>query len=109
MDGRGGARPGAGRKRKADEEKVRRLGESAIIETYGSLLDYYKHIAKESKTSFPHLRLLQEYVFGKPKEVVILDDSIDDDWDLSECTDNELEVLAKIHERQHTSTSDKSD
>lgn len=111
-DGRannGGARKGAGRKRKADEEKVRRLGESAIIEVYGSLKGYYIHIAKESKESYPHLKLLQEYVFGKPKEVVILDDEIDDEWDLSNCTDEELEVLAKIHERQHTSSTNKQD
>lgn len=109
MEGRGGARPGAGRKRKADEEKVRRLGESAIIETYGSLLGYYKYIAKQSKNSFPHLKLLQEYVFGKPKEVVVLDDSIDDDWDLKGCSDHELDILSKIHERQHSSTSPESD
>lgn len=101
----GGVRPGAGRKRKADEEKVRRLGENAIIEVYGSLEKYYIHIAKESKESYPHLKLLQEYVFGKPKEVIVLDDEIEDDWDLSQCTDEELDVISKIHERQNTDTS----
>lgn len=73
MDGRvnnGGARKGAGRKPKAEEEKIRKLGLDAITEVYGSLQDYYIHIAKESKDSFPHLKLLQEYVFGKPKETI---------------------------------------
>ena len=67
---RGGARQGAGRKPKAEEERVRKLGLDAIASVYGSVEKYYEHIAKESKESFPHLKLLQEYVFGKPKEVV---------------------------------------
>jgi hypothetical protein len=67
---RGGKRENAGRKSKADELKVRKLGIDAIESVYGSVEDYYKFIAKESKESFPHLKLLQEYVFGKPKETV---------------------------------------
>lgn len=68
--GHGGARKGAGRKTKAEELKVRTLGIEAIKEVYGSVEAYYKFIAQESKDSFPHLKLLQEYVFGKPKETV---------------------------------------
>ena len=66
----GGARKGAGRPSKADELKVVKLGTEAIIRVYGSIDEYYDHIATESKESFPHLRLLQEYVFGKPKETI---------------------------------------
>ena len=66
----GGARKGAGRKPKSEELKVQKLGINAIVDVYGSVEDYYKHIAKESKDSFPHLKLLQEYVFGKPKETI---------------------------------------
>ena len=66
----GGKRKGAGRKSKAEELKVQKLGLDAIQEVYGSVEDYYKYIAKESKDSFPHLKLLQEYVFGKPKETI---------------------------------------
>lgn len=66
----GGARKGAGRKPKSEELKVQKLGINAIVDVYGSIEDYYKHIAKESKDSFPHLKLLQEYVFGKPKETI---------------------------------------
>jgi len=64
----GGKREGAGRKSKQDEEKVKRMCESAIIKTYGSLEEYYENLAKESKNSFPHLKLLFEYYIGKPKE-----------------------------------------
>jgi hypothetical protein len=66
----GGARKGAGRKTKSEELKVQKLGIDAITSVYGSVEAYYKHIAKESKDSFPHLKLLQEYIFGKPKETI---------------------------------------
>ena len=101
----GGARKGAGRKRKADEEKVRRLGEAAIVTVYGSLDAYYEFIAKQSKKSLGHLKLLQEYVFGKPKEVVVLEDDLEDDWDLSDLTDKELETVLKINARQKSNTT----
>jgi len=58
----------AGRPSKQDEEKVKRMCESAIIKIYGSLEEYYENLAKESKDSFPHLKLLFEYYIGKPKE-----------------------------------------
>lgn len=78
MDGRKnngakkGENRGQGRKPKAQEEKVRKLGIAAIEKVYGSVGAYYEHIARESKTSFPHLKLLQEYVYGKPKETIDL-------------------------------------
>ena len=70
MANHGGARKGAGRKTKAEELKVQKLGISAIEKIYGSVDDYYQHLAKESKESFPHLKLLHEYVFGKAPDVV---------------------------------------
>lgn len=103
--GHGGARKGAGRKRKADEEQIRRLGENAIIEVYGSIEKYYEHIATESKESFPHLKLLQEYVFGKaPDRVVIGEDESSEDFDLTSLSDEELIVLTKLHARQNIDT-----
>lgn len=64
----GGARKGAGRKPKRDEEKVIKLGMDAIVEVYGSQEEFFIHLATNSKESFPHLKLLMEYVYGKPKE-----------------------------------------
>lgn len=72
-DGRannGGARKGSGRKPKSEEQKVRKLGINAIEKVYGSIEEYYEWIAIQSRESFPHLKLLQEYVFGKPKETI---------------------------------------
>lgn len=64
----GGAREGAGRKPKAEELSLIKLGKDAIIDVYGSEEDYWRHIAKSSKESLPHLKILSEYVYGKPKE-----------------------------------------
>jgi len=70
MGQNGGKRAGAGRKPKAEEQRVRKLGIDAITRVYGSVEEYYEFIAKQSKNSFPHLKLIQEYVYGKPKETV---------------------------------------
>ena len=58
----------AGRKSKAEELDLIKLGTEAIESVYGSQSEYWKHIAKESKESMPHLKMLSEYVYGKPKE-----------------------------------------
>lgn len=109
MDGRGGARENAGRKPKADEQKVRKLGIDAIIEVYGSIEQYYIFIAKQSKESFPHLKLLQEYVYGKPKETTDLTITNNSDFNLSEMTDQELDILTKLHARKLANTDDSTD
>ena len=78
MAERGGARQNAGRKSKAKEEHVRKLGLDAIEKVYGSVEQYYEFIARQSKDSFPHLKLLQEYIFGKPKETIEQTHNIND-------------------------------
>lgn len=78
MAERGGVRPNAGRKSKAKEEHVRKLGLDAIEKVYGSVEQYYEFIAIKSKDSFPHLKLLQEYIFGKPKETIEATHNIND-------------------------------
>ena len=98
----GGARSGAGRKTKASEEQVRRLGLDAIENVYGSIEKYYIHIAKESMESFPHLKLLQEYVFGKPKEVIEVIKEDEDEINYKQLTIETLRDLAN-------NTSDKPD
>ena len=64
---------GGGRKPKAEEEKIIQLSTDAIIKIFGSEAKYWEHLAKESKGSFPHLRLLHEYRYGKPKERIEAD------------------------------------
>ncbi len=58
----------AGRKPKADEDRIRGLSISALESIYGSEEKTFEHIAEQSKDSFPHLKLLFEYAYGKPKE-----------------------------------------
>ena len=106
MDGRknnGGARQGAGRKPKAKEEQVRRLGLDAINEVYGSIEKYYQHIAKESMDSFPHLKLLQEYVFGKPKETIVVENDNEDSFDYSKLSDKTLKEIAELSDKPEQS------
>jgi len=104
MDGRqnnGGARPNAGRKRKAKHELAVRLGMDAIKTTYGSLEDYFNFIAEESKDSYQHLKLLQEYVFGKPKEVIQISDEDDDDGiDYSKLSDSALKEITELEQSE---------
>ena len=59
-----------GRPSKAEELKASALGSEAIAKVYGSLGQYWEHIAKESLESYPHLKLIHEYVYGKPTEKV---------------------------------------
>lgn len=41
---------------------------NAIIDEFGSEADFFKHLAKESKESYNHLKLLLEYAYGKPED-----------------------------------------
>ena len=66
--GAGGVRKGAGRKSKAFELKASALGVDAITKAFGSVEDYWFHIATEAKESFPHLKLIHEHVYGKAIE-----------------------------------------
>ena len=61
----------AGRKSKAEELKTKELGTNAIIKVYGSLEEYWEFIAEQSQDSLPHLKLLSEYVLGKPVETKV--------------------------------------
>ena len=40
---------------------------SALESIYGSEQNAFEHIAILAKNSFPHLKLLMEYAYGKPK------------------------------------------
>ncbi len=56
----------AGRKPKEDEDRIRTLSIKALETIYGSEEKAFGHIAELSKESFPHLKLLLEYAYGKP-------------------------------------------
>jgi len=64
---KGGRRP-----KKKDEDRIRGFAISAIKDVYGSEEAGWRYIAEKSKDSYPHLKLLWEYTYGKPKENVDL-------------------------------------
>jgi len=55
---------------KAEDLRLYDIGISAIESEYGSQQKYWNHIAKESKDSINHLKLLTEYIYGKPKQEI---------------------------------------
>jgi len=65
----GGARPGAGRKSKAEELK--------LIEKLSPLEDTALRLLKEGLTNgeFPYLKLYFEYFYGKPTETIDVEHS----------------------------------
>ena len=56
----------AGRKPKEDENRIRTLSINALESIFGSEEKAFEHIAELSKESFPHLKILLEYAYGKP-------------------------------------------
>ena len=64
----GGARKGAGRPSKADEEKVKQLSKTAMIKEFGSEDAFWQHGYKAAKESYPYYNLMMQYTYGKPKE-----------------------------------------
>ena len=66
---RGGVRKGAGRPKKADEEKARTLMLSAIRKVFGSEEDLWVHICTEAQQGCSkHTNLLLNHFYGKPTE-----------------------------------------
>lgn len=71
-DGRGGARPNAGRKTKADEEKTNNIFLTMIKDVKNVETDEEAKIelAKQLITFERGCMFIAEHVFGKPKEII---------------------------------------
>lgn len=67
----GGARPGAGRKPKADEEKIRGLAVSAIEKRFGSIENGFDHLLQTGEASL--IKFVWEHAVGKPREKMDID------------------------------------
>lgn len=63
-----GVSRGQGRKPKAKEEEIKNFALGSMKRAFGSEKKAWESLANMSKDSFPHLRLLWEYKYGKPKE-----------------------------------------
>lgn len=65
MSKRGGARPGSGRKSKADEIKLVEMMDSILTPQ-----EAWEKLAEFAQTDIVALKLWMEYRFGKPKQQV---------------------------------------
>jgi hypothetical protein len=68
MAGKGGARPGAGRKTIAQELGTADLAKKALIERYGSLELSLKSLLDSGEPAL--IKFVHEHAFGKPTEKV---------------------------------------
>lgn len=53
---------------KAKKERTVAEATKGVIDVYGSKQEFWKHIAEQSKDSFNHLKLIIEYMEGKPMD-----------------------------------------
>jgi hypothetical protein len=68
MAGKGGARPGAGRKRVHDEIEARDIAVKSIVSVYGSLDKGMEALLRSLEPSLQ--KFVFEHALGKPKEKV---------------------------------------
>ena len=64
---------GQGRKPKAQEKKLSSFALQSMKKVFGSEEKACLELGKLARESFPHMRLLWEYKYGKPKESKELD------------------------------------
>jgi len=53
---------------KAKKERIQLYAINAIRTEFGSEEEFFMHLARESKKSYNHLKLMMEYGYGKPSE-----------------------------------------
>jgi hypothetical protein len=78
MAGKGGHRQGAGRKTKAEEDRVRNLAVKSIISKFGSEEAGFKSLLESGEPSL--IKFVYEHAFGKPKEKVEHSGGMDVTW-----------------------------
>jgi len=110
---KGGAREGAGRKSKVDEEKTNTIFLSMIkaVKKVDTDDDAKQALAKELFTFERGQMFIAEHVFGKPKEKIDFTsgDSPIQNFNLSKLSDAELSVILKLHAGQPINTDRESD
>ena len=67
----GGARPGAGRKPKVDEEKIRGLAVAAIEKKYGGIQQGFEKLLESNEPSL--IKFAWEHAVGKPRDKMDID------------------------------------
>jgi len=112
-DGRGGARPGAGRKSVADELNKNTIIQRAVNAYYKTDLDDEgKQKLINDLLGFERgMMFIAEHLLGKPKEKIDVTsgDSPIQNFNLSKLSDAELSVILKLHAGQPINTDRESD
>lgn len=70
MAGKGGARPGAGRKPKDEENRIRDLMKPYSLDAVKCLANIIKNEDARDSDRISASKLVIEYTYGKPKETV---------------------------------------
>lgn len=113
MASKGGARENAGRKSKADEEKLNTLFVTALKRLYSkededeAKIEFIQKLSKSQRGEL----FIAEHVFGKPKEKIDLSsgDKPIQNFSLNDLSDEELFILAKLYERKRPNTDGEPD
>jgi hypothetical protein len=74
----GGQRDGAGRKPKADEERVRNLAIASIVKKYGSEEQGFGSLLDSGEPSL--IKFVFEHAFGKPTEKIDMPNGLSISW-----------------------------
>lgn len=69
----GGARPGSGRKPKAQEARIQEMATKALIKKYGSEEAAFTRLLDSKEPTL--IKFVYEHAFGKPKEKVAVENS----------------------------------
>jgi hypothetical protein len=70
MAGKGGARPGAGRKTKDEENKIRDLMKPYSLDAVQCLANIIVNEKSRDSDKISAAKLIIEYTYGKPKETI---------------------------------------
>jgi hypothetical protein len=105
MSKHGGARQGAGRPPKADEERIRDLVSPFREKTIKTVIDILENAQKDSDR-LAAAKLLLAYDFGTPKQTVEMKAEVDNTYkpDLSKLSDDELRTLVSMQRKSGIST-----
>lgn len=78
MAGKGGARPGAGRKPKDEENRIRDLMKPYSIDAVKCLAKIIKNEDAKHSDRISASKLVIEYTYGKPKETIETTHNVND-------------------------------
>ena len=89
MAGKGGARKGAGRKPKADEQRIRDLTSPYVPEAIETVVAILKDTEAKTADRISASKLLLSYAWGTPKQTIDSTTNVNiNDFDITKLYDN---------------------